>query len=264
MMSAVRGIVGRVVAISSMDVYRACGILHRTEDGELQQLPLTEESQLRSAPAYSPAQMQAGKKIFSWMTDDYDKISVESAVLSDPQLPGTVLRLPMVYGCGDPLHRFLPVVKRIQDRRRTILLQDGLAQWRGPKGFVEDVAQAIALATVSNKAAGAIYNIAESDALTELEWARLIATEMRWTGNFVVLPHEKMPAHLASDANWTQHWVASSQRIRQELGYRERIPRADAVRRTVQWEVENAPAEAPAALFNYPAEDAAIEAHFSA
>ncbi|MGH9614774.1 MAG: NAD-dependent epimerase/dehydratase family protein, partial [Bryobacteraceae bacterium] len=34
--ATVRGIAGRVVAISSQDVYRACGILHGSEPGPLQ------------------------------------------------------------------------------------------------------------------------------------------------------------------------------------------------------------------------------------
>src|SRR5262249_1577246 len=109
MMHALEGIARRVVVLSSMDVYRACGVLHETEPGPLQSLPLSEESELRTQPAYTREQMEMGKRIFSWMDDEYDKIPVERAALSNPRLPGTVLRLPMVYGPGDPLHRFLPI-----------------------------------------------------------------------------------------------------------------------------------------------------------
>ena len=258
MMSAMRGIAGRIVAISSMDVYRACGVLHHTESGELQAIPLTEESELRTQPAYSPKQMEMGKKIFSWMTDEYDKIPVERAVMSDPELPGTVLRLPMVYGPNDPLHRFLPLVKRIRDGRRKILVQEDCANWRGPKGYVENVALAIVLAATSTKASGRIYNVAEEDALTELEWAQLVAKEMNWEGEFVTLPKSRIPVHLLNDGNWAQHWVVSSERIRQELGYGEKIPRAEAVRRTIAWELDHPPAEISQALFDYAAEDAAL------
>ena len=45
--SALRGVVTRVVAVSSQDVYRAYGILHRHESGPLEPLPLTENSALR-------------------------------------------------------------------------------------------------------------------------------------------------------------------------------------------------------------------------
>jgi nucleoside-diphosphate-sugar epimerase len=43
-MDAFRGIARRVVAASSIDVYRACGILHGSEEGPVQPVPLTEDS----------------------------------------------------------------------------------------------------------------------------------------------------------------------------------------------------------------------------
>lgn len=258
MKTALRGIAKRVVVLSSMDVYRACGVLHGTESGALQPLPLTEDSELRTQPAYSHEQMAMGKKIFSWMTDDYDKVPVERMVMSDLELPGTVLRLPMIYGPGDPLHRFVPIIKRICDGRQRILFGEKQAKWRGPKGFVGNVAQAIALAATSERAAGRIYNVAEDDSLTELQWAQLIAKEMNWSGEFVVLPEDRVPPHLAASGNYAQHWVASSKRIRQELGYEERITRTDALQRTIYWELEHPPVEIPQALFNYAAEDAVL------
>jgi hypothetical protein len=48
MMDTFRGIAGRVVAASSCDVYRACGVLHGSEEGPLQSVPLTEDSELRT------------------------------------------------------------------------------------------------------------------------------------------------------------------------------------------------------------------------
>ena len=258
MMRTLNGVAKRVVVLSSMDVYRACGVLHRTEFGDFQALPLTEESELRTQPAYSPEQMEMGKRIFSWMTGDYDKIPVERVVMSDPELPVTILRLPMVYGPGDPLHRFLPVIKRIRDGRPRILFEESVANWRGPKGFVANVAQAIALAAISELASGRIYNIAEETALTELEWAQAIASEMNWHGEFVTLARERIPPHLLNPGDYAQHWVASSQRIRQELGYQERITRTEALRTTIKWEIDHPPIEIPEALFNYAAEDAAL------
>src|SRR5207244_5264659 len=44
----------RIVAISSMDVYRACGVLHGSEPGPLEPQPLTEESPLRKTPQTYP------------------------------------------------------------------------------------------------------------------------------------------------------------------------------------------------------------------
>ena len=47
LMDTFRGIAGRIVALSSQDVYRAHGILHGFDDGPLQPVPLTEDSDLR-------------------------------------------------------------------------------------------------------------------------------------------------------------------------------------------------------------------------
>ena len=50
-----------------------------------------------------------------------------------------------------------------------------LTHWRATKGYVEDVARAIALAATAPGTAGRIYNVGEPDTLTELEWAERIA-----------------------------------------------------------------------------------------
>jgi nucleoside-diphosphate-sugar epimerase len=262
LMRIFRGLARRVVMISSMDVYRACGVLHGLEAGPLEPLPLTEDSALRQTlHPYPPAHVKALQSIFSWLDDDYDKIPAERAVMSDPDLPGTVLRLPMVYGPGDPLHRFYPVVKRILDGRRTILFSEPMAVWRSPRGYVENVAAAIALAAESGQAAGRIYNVAEWPAFSELEWAKKIAAHMHWKAEFVLLAPERAPKHLLPPpGNVAQHWVASSERIRRELGYREPVPLEEAIRQTIEWESANPPGEVTFYQFDYPAEDAASAA----
>jgi len=251
-----RGATSRVIALSSGDVYRACGILHRFEEGPLQPVPLTESSALRTRPqTYPAAQIKALQHVFGWFDDEYDKIPVEREILGDRDLPGTVLRLPMVYGPGDFAHRFHPIVKRIVDKRPAILFEETFAAWRPPRGYVENVAAAIALAATSDRAAGRIYNVAEPDSPTELEWAKQIARLMAWTGEFVVLPADRMPAHLKVPANFEQHWVYDTSRIRGELGFRELIGREDAMRRTIEWERVNPPTTFNPHPFDYDAED---------
>ena len=262
LMNIFRGTARRVVMLSSMDVYRAIGVSHGTESGPLQEVPLTEESELRrNLHPYPPENMQLMRKVFPWVTDDYDKIPAERIMMNDPELPGTVLRLPMVYGPGDPLHRFYPVVKRIADGRDHIIFPETLAAWRSPRGYVENVAAAIVLAATDDRAERRIYNVCEEPSSSELEWARKIASEMRWKGEFVVLPAERTPRHLLKPGNAAQHWTASSARIRRELGYKEPVTIEDAIRKTIRWERENPPAEASLAQFDYAAEDAAVAGH---
>jgi nucleoside-diphosphate-sugar epimerase len=259
LMGIARDVAGRVVAISSMDVYRAWGVLHGVEPGPLEPLPMTEDSPLRTTRHLYPSEtLQMMQSVFSWVDDRYDKLAVEEAIMGDLQLPGTVLRLPMVYGPGDPLHRFFPLLKRIADGRSSILLSDDFAAWRGPRGYVENVAHAIAIAATSDHAAGGIYNICEEPTPPELEWQRKIARQTKWRGRFVVLPREHMPKHLLLPGNAAQHVVASSERIRSELGYREPVESDETIRRTIAWEQQNPPSTIHEKQFNYAAEDAAL------
>ena len=73
-----------------------------------------------------------------------------------------------------------------------------------------------------------------------------------------VLPSDKTPAYLRLPIKNHQDWIVSSARIREELGYRETVPREEALQRTIIWEKANPPA-VPMALFDYAAEDAALE-----
>jgi len=265
LMETLHGLTGRVVAISSQDVYRAYGVLLGQDTGPVQKVPLTEESEVRrQLHPYNVEHLRAAQTAFPWITEDYDKIPVERAVLSDADLPGTVLRLPMVYGPGDPVHRFFPILKRIDDGRTAILMEESYARLRPPRGYVEDVAAGIALATLSSHAAGRIYNIASQQQFTELEWTRKIGEVEGWNGDVLALSKEDTPAHLLSPLNTAQDWLVDSTRIRRELGFSEPTPLEAGIARTIAWERANPPEQIDPKQFDYAAEDAAVHqgAHF--
>ncbi|MGH9608155.1 MAG: NAD-dependent epimerase/dehydratase family protein [Bryobacteraceae bacterium] len=254
-----RGVTARMVAISSGDVYRAAGILHGAEQGPLQPVPLTEESDLRTVSKfYPPENIAQLKALFPWVTPDYDKIAVERAVMGNSDLPGTVLRLPMVYGPRDPLHRLFPYLKRMDDRRAAILLQDDIAAWRGSRGYVKNVAAAIALATISDRAAGRIYNVADRETLCEADWVRKIGSIAHWNGAVIPLSKDTIPPHLRMPSRNEQHWEMSSTRIRKELGFQEPVEFTTALERTIAWERAHPPDAIDPKQFDYPAEDAAL------
>jgi nucleoside-diphosphate-sugar epimerase len=257
LMDTFAGIARRIVALSSMDVYRAWGVFYGLEPGDLQLMPVDESSALRTGPAYPPAAFEKVRKIYPWVDDSYDKVTVEQVVLGDPGLPGTVLRLPMVYGPGDYVHRFYPFLKRMDDVRPCILFADDVAAMRTPRGYVENVAAGIALAATSDRAAGQIYNLGEDECYSEFHWAQKIAAATGWRGEFVVLPHDKTPPHLYWPGNTAQHLVVSSQKIRSDLGYREPVARDETFRRTIEWERAHPP-ETIGVPFDYQAEDAAL------
>ena len=65
LMNVFRGATRRVVMLSSIDVYRAVGIANGTETGPLQEVPLTEDSELRrNLHPYPPENLEFLRKIF--------------------------------------------------------------------------------------------------------------------------------------------------------------------------------------------------------
>jgi nucleoside-diphosphate-sugar epimerase len=186
------GVAGRIVAISSQDVFRAYGLLHGTEIGPPEEMPLTEDAALRER--FFPYRDAATG------TDDprydYEKILVERAIMGNSDLPGTVLRLPAVYGPRDPQHRLFPYLKRMGDKRPGIILDEVLARWRWSSIYVENAASAIILAVTDDRAGGRVYNIVEPEAMSEAEWIRQIGFAAGWSGEVVIVPEDHLPTHL--------------------------------------------------------------------
>jgi nucleoside-diphosphate-sugar epimerase len=228
-----RGVAGRLVAISSGDVYRAYGVFAGLEPGPPEPTPIKEDSPVRQALYLARAMgARPGDEKY-----DYEKILVERVVMADTGLPATVLRLPMVYGPGDDRHRLAPYLKRMLDGRPAILLDEGMARWRCLRGYVEDVAAAVALAVTNPAATGRVYNVAEPTAPTEAEWVARIGAVVGWGGEIVPVPGGKMPVPF----NTAQDLSVDTTRIRAELGYREVIEGDDALQETVEWERKHLP-----------------------
>ncbi len=255
-----RGVAHRVVAISSIDVYRAYNRLRRIEPGPPDPVPLAEDAPLREQlyPYRTTDASSAGDT--NPRSDEYEKILVERAVMGVPDLPGTVLRLPMVYGPRDDMHRLFEFLKRMDDGRPAIVLPQEMAGWRWTRGYRENIAEAIALAVTDEQAMDHIYNVGEADALTMTAWVREIGAAAGWQGRVIALPRERLPPHLRRHYAAEQDWVTDTTRIRSDLGYVEHVPRWEALLRTVEWERAHPPSEFDPALFDYAAEDAALAA----
>src|SRR5262245_51706359 len=236
LMRVFRGVAQRVVVPGSSDVYRAFGRLHGTEPGPAEPIPFDEDAPLREK--------------LSIHGEEYEKRWVEQVVMSDPALPGTILRYPMIYGPNDGGRTF-DIVKRIIDQREVIVYDEGVARWRWSRGYAENVAWATALAVTNERAAGRIYNVAEPEGLSYLEWTQRVIRAAGWTGRIVVVPRGsfKDPAH------YEHHWVMDTTRIRAELGYMEVVPQEEAMRRTVEWQLANPLEKFDPKDFDYAAED---------
>jgi nucleoside-diphosphate-sugar epimerase len=188
----------------------------------------------------------------------YDKIPVERLLMSEPGLPGTILRYPIVYGPGDRQHRLFPYLKRMDDGRPAIVLSQGMAAWRCNRGYSEDMAKAVVLAITSEAAAGRIYNVAEPGSMTEAEWIGAIAKSAGWPGRVVTVPGEDLPEKLRDDMDTGQPLWADTTAIRADLGYLEEFTREEALRRTIEWERAHPPEKVDPEQYDYEAEDAVL------
>ena len=144
--AAFAGRAGRLVLVSSCDVYRAYGRLTGTEPGPPDPVPLTEDAPLRSV-LYPYRGMEADLGAFA---HDYDKILAEEAVRGARGLDWTVLRLPKVYGPED------------NGDLATVYGFAAVPRWRWTHGHVDNVAAAIALAARHPQARDAVFNVGEA------------------------------------------------------------------------------------------------------
>ena len=103
------------------------------------------------------------------------------------------------------------------------------ASWRCTRGYVEDVAAAIALAALNEAAAGHVFNLGEQETPTELEWVRAIATAIGWDGELLADPG--VPP--SQKANWNADLIVDTGRIRNLLRYDEFVGPEEGLRRAV-------------------------------
>jgi len=202
----------RYVVISSGDVYRNYDGLQRHYDGPPDPTPLAENAPLR-AELYPYRQKAA--QLGEWVRD-YDKILVERALASERT---TIVRYPAVYGPHDEQRRFADWIALI-DRGEPVPMTPQRAAWRWTHGYVENMADTVVLAATSDRAAGRTYNAGDEDAPTQAEWVQLLGGRVEIRGD---APEPRL--------NWDFHLHTDTSRIREELGYRERVPRAEALAR---------------------------------
>jgi len=247
-----------VVALSSCDVYRAYGRTLGSEPGPSDPTPLTEAACLREKLyPYRGEKLRSEEDPMAWM-DNYDKILIERVVMGSPDLSGTILRLPMVYGPHDNMHRIFKYLQRMDEHRPVVVLGERFAHWLWTRDSVENVAAAIALAVTHPRAAGRIYNVGETQTLTIAEWVRAIGDAAEWHGTIITVPEEHLPTHLRSNIVTSQQMLIDTTRIREELGYHPLVSQGEALKQTVMWERANPPDEIDMSDFDYEAEDTIV------
>ena len=226
-----RGVAGRAVVISSGDVYRAYGCFHGREAGPPDPIPLAENAPLRkSRYPYREKAPSADH----WMVR-YDKILVEQAVMSQADLPATILRFPAVLGPNE-YRRFQRWLKPIVRGETELRIQESWSEWRWTHGLAEDVAEAVVLAATNPIAAGSIYNVGESRTPTMAERLAALARVAGWGGQIRQVPASELPEADRLPYDFAHHLAYDTTRIRTELGYKEAVPAAESVARILEWE----------------------------
>jgi len=138
----------------------------------------------------------------------YEKILVERVLMSDPQLPATILRLPKVYG------------PESNSDLATVHAYRNYPDWRWTHGYVEKVAAAIVLAATRPAAANRTYNVGE-------EYTPTVAERL------CTLPDSGVPTDGQSRSDFAQSIAYDRSRIRDELGYVEPVTYEERLHRTI-------------------------------
>ena len=123
----------------------------------------------------------------------------------------------------------------MMDDRRDIVLEDGQADWRWTRGFVANVAAAIATAITSDRSSHGVYNVGDEPTLTEREWVDAIGAAVGWKGSVLTVSRERMLDNRES-LDWRYPLWLDTTRIRRELDYVEHVSLEVALERSVEWE----------------------------
>ena len=171
----------RYVLVSSCDVYRNYGLLHRIEAGDADASPLGETAPLRTRRfPYRGDTVRDPDAPDRWM-DDYDKIPIEAAV-RDMTCDWTILRLPMVYGPGDRQRRFRWAITPMVSQAPLLQAPKTWLNWKTTYGFIDNVAAAVAHCTADRRAANATFNVADEPAMRHHSWIDRFRKATGWTG----------------------------------------------------------------------------------
>jgi len=147
------------------------------------------------------------------------------------------VRYPQIYGPRNIVPWEWAVLKRIADgRRQMILPDDGL--WIISRCAAQNAAEVV-LRIVDRRevSAGQAYNCADDVQYTLRQWAELVSDLAGGDLEFVGIPSLLAPSAMAE---WLApgsrpHMVVSTQKARDELGYRDVVQPLVALEQTVAW-----------------------------
>ena len=176
----------------------------------------------------------------------------------------TLFRYPYVYGPRQVTPREWSLVRRVLDGRRTIVVMDGGLALNSHM-FANNAAHAIMLAVDKpDVAAGKLYNCADDEQFDQRQLIEIGARALGVELDVVSIPNIASAHGALIQAN-EYHRFVDSNLTREELGYRDLTPAAEAIAQTFRWYRDN-PLERGGEyeqrrkdVFDYVSEDKLIE-----
>jgi nucleoside-diphosphate-sugar epimerase len=178
----------------------------------------------------------------------------------------THFRYPYIYGPNQVLPREWTLVKRALDGRSRLIAPDG-GLGLTTHSFVENATHAVLLAVDQiDSSAGQVYNVGDDVQLSFAGVAEIVGDELGhdWELTSVPGPLAEPAAPWVHNHSNT-HRILSTERIRNDLGYRDLVDPEEGLRRTIRWQVEHLSRDATVAQrlqdpFDYAAEDQLLAA----
>ncbi len=236
------GKTGRLVGITGQPVYK--GAMPPTPDGRIP-LPVPEYAERQYDAANYTGKVAAGE----------DQLFAQHG---NGDFEVTIVRYPGVFGPRAPLNHEWAVVRRILDKRAFMLMpHDGMAYFQ--RGYVDNLARLVFLASTRPEAAGEAFNAGDERVLSARNVAEIICAELNATMELVGVPAQFCRGFypLAEKSNQ----ILDMSKARNLLGYRDVVDVEVATRLTARDLADNPPAAenlypAGPGTFDYPREEA--------
>ena len=253
-MRCLGGRIAHYVVISSYDVYAAyeAAWFHRPY---AHPIPIPEDAP--KATVRFPYGREGG----------YDKCLMEEAARRAATEIGvrvTMLRYPAIYGPGDTTPREWYYVRQALDGRRIVLAPNG-GQAVFSRGYLENMAHAVALAVDAPSAGDRVFNVADVGQLTIRQMIDAVAEILEHQWEVIDLPESLLPPHQPSQAlpycidpyHIQPHLLLDTTGVRMQLGYADVVPPTAALEQTVRWLAGRPEQVRSATPLDYAAIDAA-------
>ncbi|MFH0795468.1 MAG: NAD(P)-dependent oxidoreductase, partial [Candidatus Omnitrophota bacterium] len=160
--------------------------------------------------------------------------------------PATIIRPTNIMGPGSPPidiwgARNPGFLQRIIKEETITVPNDGRALLQ--PCYVEDIAEAFALALENKKSIGQIYNISSDYSVTLNEYLRIICEILKRKPPVAYLPMEEMISQFAGKSALDvgglkflcEHMCCDISKAKRDLGYRASISLEESIERTVKW-----------------------------